>query len=185
MTEQQKIIQFLDDYLAQNAIEGLSAAEASRLLDEAGLLADDPSKPGEPLRRLLRDGSIPHAQKVQGKWFIPPSVQPSAAAKPNEPAAGKAPVSRMKILLRLLYSILFLLVFEILRLVVQVTVLGQYIFLLIMGTPSVRLKTFGTRVSDYTYRVLRYLTLNENEKPYPFNKFPDEINPPDPEVSFD
>ncbi|OHB25578.1 MAG: hypothetical protein A2X84_13350 [Desulfuromonadaceae bacterium GWC2_58_13] len=91
----------------------------------------------------------------------------------------------MKILLRFLYSVLFLLVFEILRLIVQVTVVGQYVYLLIVGTPSVALKKFGARVSDYTYRVLRYLTLNENEKPYPFAKFPAEVSPPEADVSFE
>jgi hypothetical protein len=183
MTEQQKIIQFIDDHLANNELDGLSAAEASRLLDEAGLLVDDPSKPGEPLRRLLREGSLPHAHKVQGKWFIPRSDRPMAetVAAPS----GKEGLSRMKILLRLLYSILFLLVFEVLRLIVQVTVLGQYVYLLIMGVPSLPLKKFGARVSDYAYRVLRYLTLNENEKPYPFSKFPDPVSPPETEVSFD
>lgn len=183
MTEQQKIIQFLDDYLVKNALDGLSAAEASRLLDEAGLLADDPSKPGESMRRLLRDGSIPHAQKIQGKWFIPRSAR--TVTETVEVSSDKPSVSRLKVLLRLLYSILFLLVFEILRLIVQVTVLGQYVYLLIMGTPSSHLKKFGSRVADYTYRVLRYLTLNENGKPYPFAKFPAEVSPPETEVSFE
>ncbi len=183
MTENQKIIQFLDDYLAKNALDGLSAAEASRLLDEAGLLADDASKPGESMRRLLRDGGVPHAHKVQGKWFIPCSAQ--SVLEPVEAAPEKVTISRMKILLRFLHAVLFLLVFEILRLVVQVTVLGQYVYLLIMGIPSAHLKKFGARVSDYTYRVLRYLTLNENAKPYPFTKFPDEVLPPEADVSFD
>lgn len=183
MTENQKIIKFLDDYLVRNALDGLSAAEASRLLDEAGLLADDVSKPGESMRRLLRDGSIPHAHKIQGKWFIPRSS--SAVFATAKAAPEKKTISRMKILLRFLYAVLFLLVFEILRLTVQVTVLGQYVYLLIMGTPSAHLKKFGARVSDYTYKVLRYLTLNENAKPYPFAKFPGEVSPPEADVSFD
>lgn len=182
MTEIQKIITFLDTYLAKNGLDGLSAAEASRLLDEAGLLADDAAKPGEPVRRLLRNGSIPHAHKVLGKWVIPPSSRPVSAA---EARPEKTSISRMKILLRLLYSILFLLVFEVLRLIVQLTVLGQYVYLLIMGVPSVPLRKFGARVSDYTYSVLRYLTLSENAKPYPFASFPGEVSPPEPDVSFE
>lgn len=182
MTEHAEIIKFIDDYLAKNDLDGLPAAEASRLLNEAGLLADDPSKPGEPMRRVLRDGGIPHAHKVQGRWFIPRSSRPASATA--DVVSLKEPISRMKVLLRFLYTILFLLVFEILRLIVQVTVLAQYVYLLVMGTPSPQLKKFGGRVSDYTYRVLRYLTLNENAKPYPFNRFPGEVSPPEANVSF-
>jgi len=183
MMEKQKIVEFLDDYLTKNGLEGVTAAEASQLLHDAGLLEDDSSRPGEPLRKLLRDGSLPHARKVQGKWFIPRSA--AADSGTVESAPSKESVSRMKILMRLLYSVLFLLVFEILRLIVQVTVLGQYVYTLVLGTPSTPLKKFGARVSDYTYRVLRYLTLNENSRPYPFNKFPSEVQPPEAEVSFD
>jgi hypothetical protein len=40
-------------------------------------------------------------------------------------------------------------------------------------------------VSVYAYRVLRYATLNENEKPFPFDNFPKEIELPDKEVFFE
>jgi len=181
MTEHQKIVEFLDDYLAKNNLDGVSAAEASRLLHEAELLEDDPQRPGDPLRKLLRAGAIPHARKEQGKWLIPKS--PSTPVVVSGTGEGGT-VPRLKILLRLLYSILFLLVFEILRLIVQVTVLGEYVYLLIMGNPSPQLKKFGGWVADYTYRVLRYLTFNENERPFPFTRFPGEVEPPEEKVIF-
>ena len=182
MTDQHEITRFIDDYLRKHNLEGLAVADAARLLNEAGLLPDDGQNPGEPLRKLLRDGEIPHARKEQGRWFIPAS----GAAPSEESSSVAAPtgVGRLKILLRLLYAILFLLVFEILRLVVQVTVLGQYLYLLVTGTPSEPLRKFGSRVADYSYRVIRYLTLNENERPYPFTRFPGEIAPPESEARF-
>lgn len=184
MTDQHEIIRFIDDYLRKHDLEGLAVADAARLLNEAGLLPDDGQNPGEPLRKLLRDGEIPHARKEQGRWFIPASgAAASVESVAPAPVSGTT-VSRLKILLRLLYAILFLLVFEILRLVVQVTVLGQYLYLLVTGTPSEPLRKFGSRVADYSYRVIRYLTLNENERPYPFTRFPREIEPPDSEARF-
>ena len=184
MTEHQKIVEFLDDYLAKNNLDGVSAAEASRLLHEAGLLEDDAQRPGDPLRKLLRAGAIPHARKEQGKWLIPKSPSTPVVASEASEAGEEGTVPRLKVLLRLLYSILFLLVFEILRLIVQVTVLGEYVYLLIMGNPSPQLKKFGGWVSDYTFRVLRYLTLNENERPFPFTRFPGEVEPPEEKVIF-
>jgi Domain of unknown function (DUF4389) len=183
MTEDQKLIAFIDDYLKKNSLDGVNAAEASRLLDQAGLLTDDASRPGEPLRKLMREGHFPHAHKVQNKWFIPLSL--GAAATELAAVAEMEPLSRMKILLRLLYSLLFLLVFEVVRLVLQLTVLSEYVFLLIKGKPSKRLRVFGARISDYTYHLLRYLTLNENGRPYPFSKFPSEVNPPERHAKFD
>lgn len=182
MTEHREIIDFIDDHLKKNGLDGMNASDASALLDEAGLLADDASRPGEPLRKLMREGHIPHAHKVQNKWFIPLS---EPVLEGEGPVLEKEPLSRMKILLRLIYSILFLLAFEVVRLMVQLTVLSEYVYLLIKGKPSRRLRVFGARVSDYTYHLLRYLTLNENGRPYPFAKFPTEIHPPETHARFD
>ena len=91
---------------------------------------------------------------------------------------------RKKIVIRLLYTIFFLIVFEILKIIIQVSVLFQYVYLLISKTYSNPIRNFTNKVSVYAYKVLRYVTLNENEKPYPFHDFPEEIELPDAEVFF-
>ena len=71
-----RIIEFLDDHLQRTGKPHLTPPEANQLLEEAGLLDDRPSRSGLPLRRLLRDGLIPHAYQPSGKygrWFIPHS----------------------------------------------------------------------------------------------------------------
>ena len=73
---------------------------------------------------------------------------------------------RKKIVIRLLYTIFFLIVFEILKIIIQVSVLFQYVYLLISKTYSNPIRNFTNKVSVYAYKVLRYVTLNENEKPY-------------------
>ncbi len=92
---------------------------------------------------------------------------------------------RKKIIIRLLYTILFFIVFEILKLIIQVFVLFQYVYLLISKTYSNPVRNFTNKVSIYAYKVLRYVTLNENEKPYPFNELPEEIEKPEEEVLFE
>lgn len=94
------------------------------------------------------------------------------------------PFSRKKIAVRLLYTILFLIVFEIVKIIIQVSVIFQYVYLLISKTSNNPIRNFSNKVSVYAYRVLRYVTLNENEKPFPFNNFPKEIELPDKEVFF-
>ena len=92
---------------------------------------------------------------------------------------------RKNIAIRLLYTILFLIIFEILKLIIQISVLFQYVYLLISKTYSDPVRNFTNKVSVYAYKVLRYVALNENKKPYPFQDFPQEMELPEAEVYFE
>ena len=92
---------------------------------------------------------------------------------------------RKKIFVRLLYTVFFFIIFEILKTIIQVSVLFQYVYLLISKTYSEPVRNFTNKVSIYAYKVLRYVALNENEKPYPFNDFPQVIEKPEGEVFFE
>jgi hypothetical protein len=52
----------------------VTAVEAATWLDQAHILEDSPSRPGLPLRRLLRAGRIEgaeqHPSRPYGRWFI-------------------------------------------------------------------------------------------------------------------
>ncbi len=93
-------------------------------------------------------------------------------------------LSRKKIAIRLLYTMLFLIVFEILKVIIQVAVLFQYVYLFITKDYNNPIRNFSNKVSVYAYRVMRYITLNENEKPFPFQDFPEEMDMPETEVLF-
>ena len=92
---------------------------------------------------------------------------------------------RKKIVIRLLYTILFFIIFEILKTIIQVSVLFQYFYLLISKTYSEPVRNFTNKVSVYAYKVLRYVTLSENNKPYPFQDFPQIMELPEAEVFFE
>jgi D-alanyl-lipoteichoic acid acyltransferase DltB (MBOAT superfamily) len=92
---------------------------------------------------------------------------------------------RKKIAIRLLYTVFFLIVFEILKIIIQVSVIFQYVYLLISKTHNNPIRNFSNKVSVYAYRVLRYVTLNENKKPFPFQDFPKEFELPETEVLFE
>jgi hypothetical protein len=94
-------------------------------------------------------------------------------------------LSRKKIAVRFLYTIFFVIVLEILKTIIQLTVLFQYVYLFITTTYSNPVIKFSNKVSVYAYRVMRYITLNENDRPFPFSDFPQEIDPPEPEVHFE
>lgn len=96
-------------------------------------------------------------------------------------------VDRMSILKRFLVTIVCLLVFELVRLLVQATVLFQFLYMLIARTQSEPLRKFSNRMSFYAYKLLRYSTLNENPKPFPFNEFPkaSDCDRPSKTITFD
>lgn len=68
------IISIIDKYIEYEHKDVLTAVEAAELLDKAGVLKDSLSRPGKPLRDILRAGYIAHAYQLSnGRWFIPHS----------------------------------------------------------------------------------------------------------------
>ncbi|RMF94177.1 MAG: DUF4389 domain-containing protein [Nitrospinota bacterium] len=100
------------------------------------------------------------------------------------PSEHEVTASRKQIAIRLLYTLLYLVIFEILKTIIQITVIFQYIYLLVARRYSNPLRTFANRVTTYAYKVMRYLTLNENGRPFPFQEFPPEMERPEEEVTF-
>ena len=94
-------------------------------------------------------------------------------------------ISRKQISIRLLYTILFLVILEIVLVIVQVAVVFQYIYFFSTRKSNESVRHFSNKISTYGYRILRYITLNENQRPFPFTDFPPELDPPEEQISFD
>jgi len=93
-------------------------------------------------------------------------------------------LSRKKIAIRFLFTLFFVVVLEILKIIIQLAVLFQYVYLFITTGHSDPMRRFSDKISVYAYRVMRYVTLNENTRPFPFADFPEEIDPLEPEPHF-
>lgn len=92
---------------------------------------------------------------------------------------------RKKIAIRFLYTILYLVVFEIVKLIVQVSVVFQFIYIFITQKPCEPLKKFSNKVASYAYKLIRYMSLNDSFRPFPFSDFPTEMDPPEEPVRFE
>ncbi len=76
MYDIQEIIKALDKELERTGKDFLTAPEANKILESEHILNDRDDRPGLPLRKLLRQGKIPHAYQEGGKgstWKIPHS----------------------------------------------------------------------------------------------------------------
>lgn len=91
---------------------------------------------------------------------------------------------RKQIAIRLLYTLFYMVVFELLKAIIQLCVVFQYIYMLITQKSSEPVRNFSNRVVTYTYTVMRYLTLGANQRPFPFSDFPKDMEPPVEHIDF-
>jgi excisionase family DNA binding protein len=71
MTSLAYLNNFIQKHLVENNIDELSAVDLAKVLDENGLLKDSKSRPGLPLRRLLRSNRIiGNYQYPNKRWVI-------------------------------------------------------------------------------------------------------------------
>jgi hypothetical protein len=95
-----------------------------------------------------------------------------------------APADRKQIAIRMLYTVFFLIVLEVIKIVLQVVVVFQYVYTLITCRPSEPMRHFSGKLCDYAFRVMRYTCVVENALPFPFNDFPEPIEPTENTVKF-
>lgn len=74
--------------------------------------------------------------------------------------------------LRILYMVLFLVIYGIAEFILTGIVIIQVILNLLTGNTNERLLRFSGDLSRYVYDTLRFLTYNTEEKPFPFSDWP-------------
>lgn len=83
---------------------------------------------------------------------------------------------RGAILKRLLITLVCMIFLEVTVFLIQMSVLFQYGFLLIAKKRSEPLRVFCNTLSQYSYKLMRYNTLNDNKRPFPFEKYPTDAD---------
>ena len=82
---------------------------------------------------------------------------------------------------RIVLSLLYWVILEVVKMVLAVIVIYDLIYTLITKQPpSEGVRNFANRALSYQYRLLRYLTYNEPYRPFPLAEFPPEVEPPGP-----
>lgn len=82
MADIERIIKAIDDFLETKHQKTTTPVEINPYLENKGLLNDSASRPGKPIRELLRKGKIPHAYQIGVNWQIPHSGKTSRNLKP-------------------------------------------------------------------------------------------------------
>jgi len=82
-------------------------------------------------------------------------------------------LDRSTIALRAVLSLLLALVLSVLNSLLAVVVIFQLVYSFVsQSLPSPRVQELGNNVTAYYYQVLRYITHNDSQIPFPFSDFP-------------
>ncbi|MCP1519911.1 hypothetical protein J2Y74_004221 [Pseudomonas migulae] len=81
------------------------------------------------------------------------------------------------ILLRVLWMIVFLLVWQVAQFILGAVVLVQLVYRLIYGAPSASLMNFGDSLSQFLAQIGRFGTFHSDQKPWPFADWPTPRTP--------
>ena len=84
----------------------------------------------------------------------------------------KENVTRESTWMRLVYMVLFAVIFNIAEFVIVVVVVVQFVFKLFTGNANETLSALGQSVAKYVYEMIAYLTFHTDDMPYPFGPWP-------------
>jgi len=100
--------------------------------------------------------------------LIPPSSNGSGERE-SQHAAVKENLKKRSTWLRLFFMLVIILLYSVSRVVVGMVVLLQFFWVLFTSETNKSLESLGQSLATYTYQIVRYLTFNTEERPFPFD----------------
>lgn len=96
----------------------------------------------------------------------------------DDPELSGRDVSRRDTAIRLLYTVLYVLIWNVVEAVLLVVIVFDLLFALItQREPGARARRFANAALSYAFRIGRYLTYNDPQPPFPFAEWPPEVEP--------
>ncbi|OIO71584.1 MAG: hypothetical protein AUJ57_07010 [Zetaproteobacteria bacterium CG1_02_53_45] len=84
----------------------------------------------------------------------------------------KENVMDTNIWLRLVFMLVFAVVFAATRVVLVVVIAAQFLWVLFTAKRNDKLLSFGSQLATFIYQIYRYLSFNTEKRPFPFDDFP-------------
>ena len=81
-------------------------------------------------------------------------------------------LQRESIVLRVLWMVIFAIVWQVAEILLAIVVLVQLVYRLFYGAPNAGLLSFGDSLSQYLAQIGRFGTFNTEDKPWPFADWP-------------
>jgi len=74
--------------------------------------------------------------------------------------------------MRGLYILLFAFIYSAAEVVMIAVVVLQFLFILFTQEKNEKILSFGADLTEFLFRVFRYLTFNSDNRPFPFDEWP-------------
>ena len=71
--------------------------------------------------------------------------------------------------LRLLFMIVFVAIYALTRIIFGAVIVFQFLWVLFTAETNKQLTELGQSLATYTYQIMRYLSFNSDDKPFPFS----------------
>ena len=91
------------------------------------------------------------------------------------PQPGRRPYTDRHTWRRLVYTLLFVIAFNVAEVVLWAITAIQFLFKLLTGEPNQQLRGFGQSLGTFVYDVILFLTFQSDEKPFPFAPWPNGV----------
>jgi hypothetical protein len=86
--------------------------------------------------------------------------------------------------IRALYMVFFAIVSVIVRAVISLLAFVQFIVILVTGHANEPLLQLGNNLSTYVRQLVKFVTFNTEEQPFPFSPWPDEAVDDNPWIDY-
>jgi len=86
----------------------------------------------------------------------------------------KSHVKNTNVWLRLLFMLMFTIIYSAAEFVIAIAVIFQFLTVLFTGKKNEKILSFGAQLSTYAYQIFRFLTFNSEEKPFPMAGWPSD-----------
>ena len=90
----------------------------------------------------------------------------------QSPSSPPLPATRPTLGARVLYMLLFALVFWILCWTLAITALAQLALTILAARPNPDVARFGAQLATYSRQIIEFLTFVSERVPYPFSEWP-------------
>jgi hypothetical protein len=91
----------------------------------------------------------------------------------------KAELTAREKWVRLIYIIVYAVLFQVAELIVGISVVIQFLWTLVTGQPNANLREFTQRLAEWVRQVVEYVTWAGDARPWPFgNEWPAPPGPP-------
>lgn len=88
--------------------------------------------------------------------------------------SGTIDENRRNLWLRALYMVLCVIFYGLAEAVLTVLVVVQFFIILFTGAAQQGLLQLGSQISLYNYQIIRFITFNSEDRPFPWGPWPDD-----------